>query len=149
MGMNMQNMDTQDFLQGMWNMDLKELAMGMDWLGKYPLVFSLSSVVVLVMSLSMLDMACQDSFQGKLYVDLFLWEMVMGMDVQDMNRQQSWMVWMLWTVMEKKMNNVAAKVTVAASLKLKLKDYWGALTSRWMTMSMSLMRPTSSCRGPA
>ena len=149
MGMNMQNMDTQDFLQGMWNMDLKELAMGMDWLGKYPLVFSLSSVVVLVMSLSMLDMACQDSFQGKLYVDLFLWEMVMGMDVQDMNRQQSWMVWMLWTAMEKEKNNVAAKVTVAASLKLKLKDRWGAMTSRWMTMSMSLMRPTSSCRGPA
>ena len=117
MGMNMQNMDTQDFIQGMWNMDLKELAMSMDWLGKYPLVFSLSSVV-LVMGLNMLDMACQDSFQGKLYVDLFLREMVMGMDVQDMNRQQSWMVWMLWTVMEK----VAAIVTVAASLKLKLKD---------------------------
>ena len=121
MGMNMQNMDTQDFIQGMWNMDLKELAMSMDWLGKYPLVFSLSSVV-LVMGLNMLDMACQDSFQGKLYVDLFLREMVMGMDVQDMNRQQSWMVWMLWTVMEKEKYNAAATVTVAASLKLKLKD---------------------------
>ena len=118
--MNMQDMDNQDFFQGMWNMDLKELAMGMDWLGKYPLVFSLSSVV-LVMGLNMLDMACQDSFQGKLYVDLFLREMVMGMDMQSMLTARSFPVETGGTLKMVMMNKEIATVTVAASLKLNLR----------------------------